>query len=153
MFSNFSPLARSLFTASITSSPSIQATLRLRPCSSIAFTTTFASFSVSLAPALTASLMPFSCSTGKAGMRLAMKLGSYKPALSSSETPLAAKSAFAAPCQLIVHSLIQSPTITSTSHFARDRIALCRSVKPPELPAMRTGRLVDGILVCWRFWI
>ena len=40
---------------------------------------------------------------------------------------------------------IQSPTMTSTSHFAKDRMALCLSVKPPDEPAMRIGRFVAGV--------
>jgi len=45
----------------------------------------------------------------------------------------------------MVHSLIQSPTITSTSHFAMDRMDRWRSVKPPEQPAIRIGLFIEGI--------
>lgn len=35
--------------------------------------------------------------------------------------------------------------MTSTSHLAKDRIALCLSVNPPLEPAMRIPRFVDDV--------
>lgn len=131
-----SPLFRALLTAGNTSSPEIQATFNPKLRSSSNSSTLTNNFSVSEAPAFTATLILYFAIHGSAGIKASRKDGSYAASTTGSN--------FEPPRDVMLASDIQSPTITSTGSFgwfvAKESMAWRRSEAEPLHPAIRIGR-------------